>query len=94
VPCIICQVLAAGTPDRPFPDIQSAVAAALRGARVRRSDGESRFEGQAKTGFTVSKYVRSGAGVGAGGAVGTGTYSSARHPTLLDSFPYKLCGIL
>ena len=40
--------VAAGTPDRPFPNIQSALDAALRGARVRDKDGEARFEGEAR----------------------------------------------
>ena len=53
---------AAGTPDRPFPDVQSALNAALRGARVRDPAGESRFAGEAAAGPLA------GAGVGGGGA--------------------------
>lgn len=64
---------AAGTPDRPFPDIQSALHAALRGARVRGRGGEARFVGEAGTGVArgqSSHDVRASAH-GPGGGVGT-----------------------
>jgi hypothetical protein len=72
---------AAGTPDRPFPDIQSALNAALRGARVRDHDGESRFVGEA--GISGARAAQSShdvrAGVhGPGGGVGMTGSASGR----------------